>query len=293
MRRCPACHDEIDSGGWSCPGCGFRAQVRNGFTALAPALDGTSTGFGMESFALLADLEERHFWFRSRNRLIRAAIARHFGRPGRITRIMEIGCGTGMVLGALAAALPDAHLVGSELHTDGLAIARARLGDRVELLQMDARRMPFADEFDVIGAFDVLEHIAEDEAVLAEMHRAVRPGGGIILSVPQHPSLWSRADTFAHHERRYRRGELATKVRRAGFEVVRSTSFVTLLLPLMAVSRWRDRENADYDPTAEMRVGNLTNTVLGGALAFERGVIACGIDLPVGGSRLVVARKPG
>lgn len=288
MRHCPACQAPIDAGHWRCATCGFEAETHRGFPALAPALDGTATGFEMESFELLAALEERHFWFRNRNRLIRAALARYFPRADRL---MEVGCGTGMVLRALAEARPDAHLVGSELHTEGLAIARARLGERVELLQMDARHMPFTDEFGVIGAFDVLEHIAEDEAVLREMHRAVRPGGGIIVSVPQHPSLWSRADTFAHHERRYRRSEMANKVRAAGFEVLRSTSFVTAPLPLMAISRWRDRENEAYDPTAEMRVGNVTNAIMAGVLGFERLLIRAGIDLPAGGSRLVVGRK--
>ncbi len=152
--------------------------------------------------------------------------------------------------------------------------------------------MPFENEFDVVGAFDVLEHIAEDEVVLDEMFRAVRPGGGVILAVPQHPALWSQPDVYAHHERRYRRAELDSKVSRAGFEVVRSTSFVTVLLPLMAATRIRDRGRDDYDPTAELKVGAVTNALLGAALAFERSLIRVGLNLPVGGSRLVVARRP-
>ena len=64
---------------------------------------------------------------------------------------------------------------------------------------MDARRIPFEDEFDVIGAFDVLEHIKEDEQVLVQMHRAVKSGGGIMLTVPQHMFLWSEQDVQAHH----------------------------------------------------------------------------------------------
>ena len=77
---------------------------------------------------------------------------------------------------------------------------------------MDARRIPYEAEFDVIGAFDVIEHIYEDAAVLQQMHRAVRPGGGIIVTVPQHRFLWSKQDEFSCHFRRYTRGELMSKV---------------------------------------------------------------------------------
>ena len=68
---------------------------------------------------------------------------------------------------------------------------------------MDARNIPFRDEFDVIGAFDVLEHIDEDVAVIDEVRKALRPGGGFLMSVPQHPALWSQQDERAFHVRRY------------------------------------------------------------------------------------------
>lgn len=66
---------------------------------------------------------------------------------------------------------------------------------------MDARRIPFEGEFDVIGAFDVLEHIEEDERVLGQLNAALRSGGGIIATVPQHQWLWSEMDTVSGHRR--------------------------------------------------------------------------------------------
>jgi SAM-dependent methyltransferase len=71
----------------------------------------------------------------------------------------------------------------------------------VELFQMDARRFPFLEEFDLIGAFDMLEHVKEDEEVLSQMYQATRKGGGILLTVPHHPFLWSASDYLARHER--------------------------------------------------------------------------------------------
>src|SRR4030095_1631809 len=104
-----------------------------------------------------------------------------------------------------------------------------------------ARRIPFRGEFDVIGAFDVLEHIKEDEEVLAQMYQATRPRGGVLLTVPQHSFLWSEVDDYSRHVRRYSASELKAKVKRAGFETLRTTSFVSLLLPVMFISRLRQR----------------------------------------------------
>ena len=64
----------------------------------------------------------------------------------------------------------------------------------------------------MIGAFDVLEHIADDELVLSQMHQAVRKGGGIILTVPQHSFLWSEIDEYSRHVRRYSVSELKLKL---------------------------------------------------------------------------------
>jgi hypothetical protein len=79
--------------------------------------------------------------------------------------------------------------------------------------------------------------IEENEPVLTALLRALRPGGGVAISVPQHPWLWSSADTQACHVRRYRVGELRAKVQRAGFTLAFETSFVSLLLPEMLASR--------------------------------------------------------
>ena len=104
-------------------------------------------------------------------------------------------------------------------------------------MQMDARNIPFVDEFDAIGAFDVLEHIEEDEQVLAQMHDALNHADVVLLTVPQHAWLWSLVDDYSCHVRRYSAKELHGKVRVAGFEILLSTSFVSSLLPIMLASR--------------------------------------------------------
>jgi SAM-dependent methyltransferase len=204
---------------------------------------------------------------------------------------MEIGCGTGFVLSGISEALPTLTLAGSEVFSAGLAFAANRLPG-VELFQMDARRIPFREEFDVIGAFDVLEHVQEDEEVLSQMHQAVRKGGGILVTVPHHPFLWSQVDDYARHARRYHARELKEKVSRAGFSVIRLTSFVSLLLPLLMLSRFKQRSNsAEFDPLFEFNISTLMNTTLERILAGERTLIRAGVSFPAGGSLLLVARR--
>jgi SAM-dependent methyltransferase len=195
------------------------------------------------------------------------------------------------VLAGLREALPNARIVGSEIYINGLEYAAKRLGGNVELYQMDAQAIPFSAEFDLIAACDVLEHIEADISVLEEMHRALKPGGGLLLTVPQHPFLWSQFDKLAHHKRRYRRTELQDKCRRAGFKVIQQTSFVFTLLPLVIAQRLTIGRRADYDWKAEMKMPSWLNRLLQSALDLERVLIARGISFPSGSSRIVVALR--
>jgi SAM-dependent methyltransferase len=263
--------------------------MRNsGFLCFAPTSSDNSADYDPAHFPLLVAVEDRSFWFRERNRLILWALRRYFGTA---RQIIEVGVGTGYVMRAIRQEKPEAELYGSDIHIDGLRHAAGRLDASVELIQMDARRIPFREHFDLICAFDVLEHIREDQTVLEEMRRALRPGGGILLTVPQHMFLWSPADEAACHERRYRTGELVDKVRAAGFEIIRKTSFVSTLLPAMYLSRMRARSSGRYDLAGELRTGGVANTLMGYALRAETALILAGIALPAGGSQLLAAVK--
>lgn len=256
--------------------------------AFAPELAEKSEGFEAHYFGRLAELEAGSFWFRSRNKLLIWALQQYFPDA---ENFLEIGCGTGFVLAGVRSALPELALSGSEIFTAGLTFAAQRLPG-VELFQMDARRIPFWEEFDVIGAFDVLEHVKEDEEVLAQMYGAIRKGGGILVTVPHHRFLWSQADDYARHVRRYQTQELRDKAKRAGFSVVRVTSFVSLLLPLLILSRSKLRGLAEeFDATAELRIGPWMNAGLERILEVERAIIRSGFSFPVGGSLLLIARR--
>lgn len=288
MKVCPTCTHTFDAvDGWCCPSCSYLPPCIQGFLALAPELALSGGGFRPEHFRELAELEMGNFWFQARNQLIIWALQRYF--PD-LRCFLEIGCGTGFVLSGVAAAFQAAKLTGSEIFSAGLPYAAERL-PQAELLQMDARTIPYVEHFDVVGAFDVLEHIAEDEQVLHEIHKALHPRGGLILTIPQHPWLWSYQDEYACHVRRYTVTELRKKIAAAGFTILYDTSFVSLLLPMMWLSRRRYSVQNDYNPLSELRISRLANLILGMFMALERRLIQLGVRFPAGGSLLLVARK--
>jgi 2-polyprenyl-3-methyl-5-hydroxy-6-metoxy-1,4-benzoquinol methylase len=284
MKICPACDARFATREWTCPSCGWKASRRGSVVSVAAPQ--RETGFAAEFFDPLAEVEDRHFWFGARNALIVWALGRYF--PGART-MLDAGCGNGQVARAIALARPDLRLTASEAFAEGLAIA-ARKAPGAELVQADVRALPWEHEFDVVGAFDVLEHVVEDGDALTQIARAVRPGGGVIVTVPQHQWLWSPLDEYAHHQRRYSRRELVSRLEQAGLRVVRATSFVSLLLPAMLASRRRQR-GEPIDPAAEFRIPPFVNRTGHLIMRAERGLIRCGVSLPAGGSLLAIARR--
>jgi trans-aconitate methyltransferase len=247
------------------------------------------TSFRKDFYSELAGLEASNFWFRARNKIIIWALKEY---SPKLESYHEIGCGTGFVISAVSRAFPDATMSGSEFLNEGLFYARGRLPG-VEFTQMDARRINFECTQDVIGAFDVLEHIDEDELVLQQIFKALKPDGMLFITVPQHRWLWSSVDVQACHVRRYEADELHKKVQRAGFEITRSTSFVSTLLPAMYLSRLikNDKTGVKADEMAELRINPVMNKIFEWALNFELLLIKKGVNFKVGGSRLLVARK--
>ncbi len=287
MKACAACGSARCDGQWKCEDCGFAPSVVRGFAAFAPDLAFESVGFDPGHFEGLAGLEDGSFWFRARNQLVMWAARRYF--PSSRT-VHEAGCGTGYVLSALRRALPDATVSGSDVLVEGLEIARSRHPD-IKLLQVDVARMPFVEEFDLVGAFDVIEHLDDDLGALRMFHRALRPGGGLLLTVPQHPALWSAQDERASHRRRYVAKQLARRLESAGFRLRRMSSFVSLLLPAMMLARLRERAPEERDGVDALTVSAPIDALLRPVMLLERRLIEAGLSFPAGGSLLVAAER--
>ncbi|MGB8276231.1 MAG: class I SAM-dependent methyltransferase [Alphaproteobacteria bacterium] len=273
-----------------------------GIKCYAPDKAHDERDYPADAFAQLAALQDRNFWFRSRNRIIVRMLRKYLRAPGPTAgrpKVLEIGCGTGCVLRALAAE-NRYELTGAEMHIGGLTLAKGRLAG-IELVQLDARDLPYVNEFDAIGAFDVLEHIDDDAGVIRSVRRALVPDGLFFVTVPQHPWLWSRADDHARHKRRYSRAELIGTLEREGFAMEFCSSFVFVLLPLMSLSRLRRRSRPGMGATGnvsgrsdaydELALPGPVNATLETAMRLDEFLIARGVSLPAGGSLLAVARK--
>jgi SAM-dependent methyltransferase len=264
---------------------GFRCYARDAALACAD--------YPTEGFDVTAEVEASSFWCRSRNRILRQTLTRFADRSQSLD-MLEIGCGIGGVVGELRQ-LPNLRLTASEISLQGLRHARARFPD-VDFIQLDATDIPFRRDFDIVGAFDVLEHIEADERVIRGVHEALRPGGLFVVTVPQYQWMWSSLDEVVCHKRRYGRSELLRKFKRNNFDVLYCSSFVTVLFPAMAASRM----------LARARTPSSTRSTFGSHVILPAGInrlcdwimridelaLRVGLDLPFGGSLLVVGGKP-
>lgn len=244
-------------------------------------------GFPIEGFERLFSLESRNFWFIARNELLVWAARRY---SADFESFLEVGCGTGFVLSAFVRAFPGRRFVGTELFSEGLKFAEKRLPN-IELVELNVLDSAYIGEFDVVAAFDVIEHIEDDSGALKALYAALKPGGYCFVTVPQHRWLWSATDEAAHHHRRYTAAELHKKVRDSSFDVVRSSSFVSFLVPLMWVSRFLASSGKDRGALDELNLHPLLNRIFLAMLRLENRLIQWGFNFPIGGSRLMILRR--
>ena len=255
--------------------------------------------YNPDYFALLSTIEDQHFWFRARNRVISALISQISAGLAAGYRVLEVGCGTGNVLRVLERACPDGVVVGMDLFAEGLLYARERTS--CFLLQGDIHAAPFGAQFDLIGLFDVLEHLPDDERVLRDLHAMLAFEGTLLLTVPAHRSLWSYFDEASLHCRRYELAELESKLIRTGYRVEYLTPYLAGIYPFVWVGRRLaaliDRRQADKAGRAadlmsgELRIIPVVNELLTWMLSWEVRLLAGRCRLPIGTSLLAIARK--
>ncbi len=220
--------------------------------------------------------EEDHWWFSGRRAII-SEIVRRFGHLPDRPRLLEAGCGSGGNLavlsqfGALDAFEFDAEAGQRAAERSGLEIPFGALPDAV----------PFdGTRYDLIGLFDVLEHIEDDEAALRALKDRLNGSGRIVVTVPAFQWLWSQHDVRHHHFRRYSKARMARVAERAGLQVERAFYFNTLLFPVAVATRAMKavtRSDAPDDVTPSPAVNAALTRIFG----FERHIVGR-LPMPVG-----------
>ena len=231
----------------------------------------------------MAELDQRHWWYRARRRVL-AELIRRKAPPPPNARLLEIGCGTGHNLEMLGQFGP---VDGLELDDQARAIAEQRLGRSVMSSPLPELSAVPERHYDLIGAFDVIEHIDDDAAALDSIARRLKPGGKFVMTVPAHQWMWSAHDVVNHHKRRYSKRSLRQLIEESPLRLDKIGYFNSLLFPLAVAerltSRVRGKDNADVKlPSAPL------NAALERVFATERHLVGR-LPLPPGLSLFAVA----
>lgn len=229
-------------------------------------------------------LEDHYWWFVARRGLALGLLARHVEHEN--PRILDLGCGTGVVLSELNKV---GCAVGFDFSAEALRFCRER--GLTNLVRGDGEHLPFIQEtFDAIVGLDIFEHIEDDVQAFREVYRTLKPGGTLILSVPAFKSLWGPHDVALMHFRRYTRSELRSKLESCGFEIEKASYSICLLFPLVAVIRFFEKRKTGPAAASLPRIPVWLNKALIGLQSIERGIMSI-VDLPFGSSVVVVATK--
>ncbi|MGZ2411838.1 SAM-dependent methyltransferase [Sphingomonas sp. F9_3S_D5_B_2] len=231
----------------------------------------------------MAELDQRHWWYRARRRVI-AELIRRKAPPPPGARLLEIGCGTGHNLAMLG---EFGEVDGLELDEQARGIAEKRLGRSVMSSPLPELSGVGESQYDLVGAFDVIEHIDDDQAAIASIAARLKPGGKFVMTVPAHQWMWSAHDVVNHHKRRYSKTALKRLLRASPLRLEAIGYFNSLLFPVAVAERMaskaRGKDSADLSlPAAPL------NSALERTFAAERHLIGR-VPLPPGLSLFAVA----
>jgi ubiquinone/menaquinone biosynthesis C-methylase UbiE len=239
-------------------------------------------------------LEETHWWFAAKRALVIDLLAEHT-KMRSIRRILDAGCGTGIMLKELQ---KFGEAWGIDQSPEAISFSEKRMAGvhgYAPLLQASVCNLPFADNsFDAVTCLDLLYHrnVENDEAALKEIARVCRPGAVLILTDSALPSLWSRHDQLMHAARRYTVRQIHQKLTNANFNIIRLSYSNFLLFPPALIMRKIDLLYKGQPFASIHPVHPTLNRLLFLISRFEAFLFRY-INFPVGSSIICVAEKKG
>ena len=240
-------------------------------------------------YARLAEFEQDYWWHQGRLEIIRTYLKRTSGNSSNLT-ILNVGCGTGGTIDMLE---KFGKVDNVDISDEAIAFMN-RLGYG-NTTKVDGIDLPFGDKtYDIVGAFDVLEHIEDHKGALSEWKRVLKDDGAIVVTVPAYQWLWSDHDTSMHHWRRYTVKSLTAVAAEAGFRAERTSYAISFSLPLVAGFRLgRKILHRRADPEASLvPVPQAVNKLFTTLLKMEAKLHDT-VSLPAGTSIITILRKNG
>jgi SAM-dependent methyltransferase len=238
----------------------------------------------------LERVERVHWYYAGKRRLVREWLER-IRPPVATDRLLDCGAGTGLFAQEMAACCEVFVL---DDHEESIRRLRTRFpADRILPLAGDAIPLP-AQSLDYVTALDVLEHVPDDRAVVAEFARVLRPGGIAAVTVPASRALWSEWDVVLHHHRRYDRAQLRALFPDGAWELVHVNYTNVVVYPAVwLIRRWRElRRRLGLGYPAARTEDRLPPRWLNGLLrASFTGLARSRLPFPFGVSLVLVARR--
>ncbi len=232
--------------------------------------------------------ESFYWWHVGKRELVKELLKKYADLGQKPQKILDVGCGTGMLLKDLST---EGEVWG--LDKDQLALNFCQKRGFKNLTKADlTKKLPYAERtFTVILALDVLEHLQNDHFALAEFSRLLQPGGFLVLTVPAYPQLWSRWDKVCGHQRRYSAQDLGGVVSQAGFRLRKLSYFNSFaLLPAVLVRFIKSLFSRQNYHSDFFKLPSFLNQFLLFLTAGERKILLK-TDLPAGLSLICLAQK--
>lgn len=235
------------------------------------------------------DLERQNWWFKIRKKIIENEVLKI--AENKELKILNIGIATGATTEMLS---KYGNVASIEYDKDTCDFVKEKL--HIEVINASITELPFKnDQFDMVCAFDVIEHVEDDNKAYSEMKRVCCNNGYILVTVPAFMSLWSEHDLINHHYRRYTKKEINSLTINLGLKQIRSTYFNTLLfLPILFVRKISNlfkKPNATVHQSDFKRYNHsIFNSILLTIFSIELNLLKY-FNFPFGVSLLEISKK--
>lgn len=282
MIICCNCKNELkkEKEKYYCDKCHSEYKVINDVPYFYNYVDNDEYNFDDYSIEInkIANAEEKHFWFKSRRNLILQIFERFISKKAKI---IEIGAGTG----SIARMLTDYNYKVSigEIHPNGIAYALKKNDKNLPIYQFNIMDNPFKNHFDVVGMFDVLEHIQNDKLAIKNIKHMLSDRGKIVLTVPAHMWLWCEEDKISNHFIRYEQNNLKQILIDEGFSIKYASNFFISILPLLYLRK-------KMKPSNNIKINPIINFILLLISNLENKILNF-VTFKIGGSIIIVAEK--